>query len=138
MKLDIHKLSNKRISFELVDLHQKTPVQINLPDLSQLAHKVWGDWGPMYEFEINPSDPISVAYNGRINKLDQTTLSVESPVSAIERRKHPLTFKIDDKQSGILFTIFLTKELELAKIKIKRSAPQVQFESVDSELSNAI
>ena len=132
-KLDIKIMSNKKISFDLLDLGFKKHVEIHFPDLESASFKSWGDWGPMYEFNISHSDPIKIAYDQELRSLNQTILKIESPVMPEERRATPFSINIEDKDFNVSYRIFLNNEYSVEKIQIKKDKNEIKANNLSFE-----
>ena len=133
MSLNIEKLSKKKIQFELKDPLKKTNIQICLPDLKGLSFETWGDWGPMYQFDLNPNQPIEIDYDGKKQSLDKAVLRIESPVRAKDRQKNPFYCVIDDSENGIRYYLYLNEKYNLDKIKIERRQKSMNIKNFSFE-----
>ncbi len=120
MELKVEKISGSQFSYKWEDALHKTDVEIRLPNLRKLKSSVWGDWGPMYSFQLEPEDPISISYNGKERRLEQKTLPVESPTLAAEREQFPFYILIEDNEYGFNHLLFLDKTFKLKKVVVKR------------------
>jgi hypothetical protein len=134
MKLNINKLSGKIYNFLWQDPLHEIDVMLTLPDFSQLNYKLWGDWGPMYTFQLKGDDPIEISYNGKVNALEQTELEVNSPMLASERKEFPFMLIFKDPMRGITINLLINHDYELGKVKICREIDNINlYEKAESK-----
>lgn len=141
MELNISKISESKFCFKWNDPLRKTNVEIRLPNLQSLKKSVWGDWGPMYTFELKSDRPITISYDNRSKKLDQKSLLIESPMIADEREQFPFYILVEDNDYGFHHYLYLDRKFDLGKVVIKRVADRIKlFESFsgDVQFSSAI
>ncbi len=120
MELNLDKVSKKHIKFNWTDALQSTKIDIRIPDLKGLECESWGDWGPTYDFYLNPEEPIVLEIDQKKRKLDQKVLRIESPILAVDRKKTPYFFVIEDKELGFRFSIYLDKNFNLHRVSATR------------------
>lgn len=118
MQLNLNKISDRKIQFEWEGPFEKKKVQVFLPKMESLKYDMWGDWGPMYEFKLNPQELIKISYNLEYYSLEQRSLTIESPMEASVRKKFPFYLVVNDPKRGRAFKLFLDKSYELAKIEV--------------------
>ncbi len=119
MELRVENLSERSFQFNWEDLLQSNRMKINLPKLSLETNEVWGDWGPMYEIDLQGA--VTIHYNEVRTKLDLKKLKVETPISIVEREKYTHILNIEDKEKNLLFYLYLDKNYELTKVKVSRT-----------------
>lgn len=120
MELDLEKISNKSFVFVWNDVLHQTKIQVSFPDLKTCSCSVWGDWSPMYAFDLAPDNPLFVSYNGEKRKVEQKKLRIESPIVASERDELPFVAIIEDEKHGFKILLYLNPNFELAKVVIER------------------
>lgn len=129
MDLQIESISKKKFQFTWKDSVHETDIAIDMPDLLQTKSDIWGDWGPMYTFHLNPESLVSIKYNQDQYSLEQKTLSIETPMLAAERKQFPFSVKINDNFKGLRFEIFLNNSYETGKINVVRISDNVLLTS---------
>ncbi len=120
MELKLDKICGRKFTYKWDETLHSTNVEIQLPNLQKLKNSVWGDWGPMYTFELIDEEPITISYNGKDRKLDQKLLLIESPMIADEREKYPYYILVEDGEFGFNHYLYLDRKFELTKVVIKR------------------
>ena len=121
MGISIQLLANKKINLDLVGFSKAKTVSIQLPDLSKIVPREWGNWGPMYFFELTPENAIQLGYDGKMSSLDQSNIRIESPIFATERKVYPLYCVVHDTQYDLSFKIFFDAAAQVAKVKVNNS-----------------
>lgn len=123
--LNIEKVSGRWYEFSIpsdrigVELSSGTDkVRVWIPELAGRNHKVWGDWGPMYSFDLIPEEKIVIEQAGVSRELEQTTLRVEAPMKAAQRKETPFFILVQDPARGFDFFLYLNKEWNLTKLEI--------------------
>jgi hypothetical protein len=140
MPLKIDKLANSTFQFSLQDPFHSTDVLVQLPDLTKVRYTVWGDWGPMYTFHLDPNDQVLISYNSQSRRLDQNILLVESPVVAKEREQYPFYVLVEDKKLQLKIFLYLNPNLKLGKVVVQRMTDRAvlyeAFPPANSSLRN--
>ena len=116
MELKINRLAKKNYQFEWIDPMHNTRVEVDVPDLTKLKYSLWGDWGPMYTFQINEHDSLKIRYNGENVDSTQKTLRVDSPLLFSERIHHPYVLKVEDDIRHLAFHLYLDPDLNVGNI----------------------
>lgn len=130
MELNFSRISNQSFKFKWDDPMHSTVVEVSIPDLSKLEHSVWGDWGPMYTFQLNEFEGISIKYNENLFDSIQKQLRVDSPMLAAEREVYPYFLIVEDSKRHLNFHIYINTDYELGKVQVIRSSDYIKlFES---------
>ena len=116
--LDVRQLIGREYRFYWPPEDHEAVVRIHLPNLQKLQASVWGDWGPMYLFELGTNDRISVSYDGEARSLSQNKLRVESPSHVEERSDCPFYVVIEDDFDGLEFHLYVDTLGELTKVVV--------------------
>lgn len=126
-------LSEKTISFTWNHENGSCRVKIELPDTRQNSYTVWGDWGPMYEIDINPKELIKISYDGNSlgtiesDPLDLSRFHLNSPALWKQREKYPFFFVIPDKKRNMVFHLYSDVNGNISYVE---AAPLDRTESV--------
>ncbi len=127
MELKIEELSKKVFPFCWEDPMHSTQVAIAIPDLANLNYSVWGDWGPMYTFNLSNGHKVRIQYNDVSFDTSQVQLRVESPLFAKERDDYPFYLIVEDPKRDLVFYLYLTKTYELGKVQVFRTIDNVML-----------
>lgn len=134
MELNTDKVSNSTHEFFWKDVLKTLKVKVILPNLKDLKKTVWGDFGPMYSFDLDPKSPIQISYDGDEKTLDQKTLRIESPILVEDRNTHPYYVLVEDQEYGFQIYLYLNKGFYCDRVLVKRLSDQViLYKSQDSE-----
>jgi hypothetical protein len=133
----LENLSGKEYQFKWQDNFHQTDVKIKLPNLLNKKFSMYGDWGPMFSIEIEPTDQLAVSYNGESYNLEQKVLKIESPMVAEERKIYPLFIVVTDDIKGMCFRVFLKKDLSFGKVEVKRIEDDVKLYQAVNEDAHA-
>lgn len=133
MKLNLKALSNKKFKFTWKEFVHKTLIEVHIPDLSQLEYSSWADWGSMYTFKIDKTEPIFIRYNSELIESSQKKLHVHSPILSSERESYPYFLKIEDDIRGLIFHLFLKSDYKLGKVEITRDEESFKQFEVEAE-----
>ena len=100
-------------------------IEVETPDLRSLDFRVWGDWGPMYCFDLPLDAVFSVRYSeesGQSARYDVSppTAAVESPMEALERARYPFLLSFFDAARGLQFRAFMTKDGDVDRVEVTR------------------
>lgn len=132
MQLDISKVSGKKFTFDWHDRGTVREVEVELPNLEKINFHQWGDWGPMYRFELGTDKRILFKIDQDLEYgLAQDFLEIESPLSANERAEFPFLIKIHHHILEREFRIFLNENLEFGKLKTIENEKLHNNHSVD-------
>ncbi len=137
MELNLSAISGKVFQFNWNDPMHSTLVEVKIPNLSQLRHTAWGDWGPMYRFTLKESNPIQISYNGKNLESKQGELRIESPMLAQLRKKLPYYIVVEDKANQLDFHLYVNHNYELGKIEVIKNEQESRimlFESSDESI----
>ena len=93
-----------------------TDVEVTLPDLSKLEYSVWGDWGPMYKFNLTDQAVVKIKYNEDEYNSSQKQLKIESPMLARERDELPFYIIVEDQSKNLKFKLYIDTDYNLAKV----------------------
>lgn len=127
MELNTNVISNKKFSFKWHDSINSNNIEIEMPDLTLLQTTMWGDWGPMYTFQLSQIDPIKLKYNDQRFESSQKELKISSPMPKEERDQYPFYITIEDSKSELHFHLYLDGDLELNRVKIMRTSDNVKL-----------
>jgi hypothetical protein len=133
----LEKLSKKEYQFKWQDNFHQTDVKITLPNLLNKKFTLYGDWGPMFSIEIEPTDQLAVSYNGETYNLEQKLLKIETPILAEERENYPLYLVVNDDIKGMCFKISIKKDLTFGKVEVKRIEDDVKLYQAVNEDAHA-
>lgn len=103
-------------------------IEIETPDLSGLEPSVWGDWGPMYTFELEENSTIRITYRCHAlgieneHEIPVSTMQLDSPMLYPVRKKHPLFLYFRDPLRGLDFEGYLDTAGEPAHLEMKQSS----------------
>lgn len=100
-------------------------IEVETPDLRRLDYRVWGDWGPMYSFDLPLDAVFSVRYSeesgqSALYTVSPPTAAVESPMRALERERHPFLLSFFDTARGLQFRAFMDKDGEVDQVEVAR------------------
>jgi hypothetical protein len=139
MELNIDLLSNKKFKFKWESPVNNTMVEVTLPNLSKLKYTVWGDWGPVYNFKLTPTEVIKIKYDKKVVRSKQKTLTIESPILSEERQKYPFYFIVEDSRSKFNYHIFLDRYYRLKKVRIISIRDKVNIvQGIEYKLKNEV
>jgi len=100
-------------------------IEVETPDLRQLDFRVWGDWGPMYAFELPLDAVFSIRYRtesgqSALYAVSPPTVAVESPMRALDRERCPFLLSFFDTARGLQFRAFMAKDGEVDHVEVDR------------------
>ena len=127
MELNLDLISHQKYSFELDGPKKSIQVEVNLPDFKKLKSSVWGDWGPMYTFELSDEQAVGVKYNDTHAFNIETQLCINSPIFAIERREHPFYIIIEDEEKKLKFNLYIDNDYQLGKVEAVSDKEKVKI-----------
>ena len=120
-----------RTSFEVAGCRYE--VELETPDLNGCSRSVWGDWGPMYTFELGWAGRVCVTYRCEERSLESiyqlrlSEIQLLSPMRWLRRRRNPFYLEVEDGPRGLGFAGFLDKsgEPDRLEVKVLRPEPEV-------------
>ena len=137
-------LSSKQIrsTFELEG--RTFEIELETPDLSGCESSVWGDWGPMYTFDLESNDEVRVTYRCAAvgseseYELRLATIELNSPMSFATRQKRPFFLRLADRARGLAFSAYLDPvgcpaELEVTAVRPAAEVAAALLERSPSE-----
>ncbi len=100
-------------------------IEVETPDLRPLDFRVWGDWGPMYTFDLPLDAAFSIRYSeesgqSALYTVSPPTAAVESPMQALERERCPFFLSFFDTARGLQFRAFMRKDGEVDRVDVAR------------------
>lgn len=119
-------LESRTFEINWLNHFHKTNITISIPSLVELECSSGGDWGPMYNFKLNPKELVKVSYlNTETNvkesySIEEKTLVVESPMLATVREITPLVYRIFDREKGLEFRLYIKSDFSLNEYQIIR------------------
>lgn len=138
MELNIGAVSNQKFDFIWGSPMNSTDVEVTLPDLSKLEYSVWGDWGPMYKFNLTDQAVVKIKYNEDEYNSSQKQLKIESPMLARERDELPFYIIIEDQSKNLKFKLYIDTDYNLAKVtehRIRNNAYTYEEASENSQIT---
>lgn len=114
--------SNQTYAFKWKTPLEEAQVSVKIPDIRKSDYQVWGDWGPMYTFQLDEKNLVEISYNDQSYTLDTKQLKVESPTLFNERKELPFYISIKDSKKGLKFNLFLDRENSLKKVDVYKEA----------------
>ena len=125
MELNIECISGLSIP---VKVSESETLVIKIPELDGTSVTSWGDWGPMYRFQLSPTHPIQIEKGGVQWSLDQPFLEVESPILAQQRQETPFVINVLDPSTESSFHISLDKDFQVCGVRrghLRMQQPQL-------------
>ncbi|MDC1174921.1 hypothetical protein OAT67_05985 [Bacteriovoracaceae bacterium] len=119
-------ITQNKYRFQYEETFQDVIVDITLPDLNDMPVDSWGDWGPMYNFQLNSDFPIALKVMDKENRLLEKykillpSLSVESPFESNIRKEFPLFISIPINERNSKLELYFNTQAELSKVEIKK------------------
>lgn len=125
-------------SFETLFVQDESQyeVQVFTPDLRENQKSVWGDWGPMFTFELGESQGIRLAYSCLEKNLVlkavvyPTCIELNSPACAADQRRWPLCLEFDDDARGLHFRAYLNKQGRVARTDVTQTHPHRRLDTL--------
>lgn len=114
----IKQCAKQKYTFEWNDQGQTQKVSVRIPDIRVVNHRVAGDWGPMYVFELDNTDLVEITYAQESYKLNMKQLKIESPRLYDERQKFPYYIVIKDERKKRQYNLFLDRENQVKKVAV--------------------
>lgn len=93
-------------------------IRLHIPDLRNCEYVTWGDWGPMFDVQLNYDYPICIEYKSEPQSQIETfslhlkTLKIESPMQASQREAFPLFMRIPWSEKGVEVQVFFGPDSE--------------------------
>lgn len=135
MELNLSAISNKTFKFSMSDLVNSTDVEVTTPNLENLKFTVWGDWGPMYTFDLTSEEQVEIKYNGDSFFSSQKKLSVDSPMLAKERDEFPFVITVEDDIKELKFKLYIDKKNEFSKVEVSEIVSGTKLYRMSEERS---
>jgi len=128
MDANAKKISNAVFTFKWNTQNgELKTTEVRIPDLKDSKTKVWGDWGPMYVFDLNTTSPVEFCTDGLESKSAQSELKLYSPVSVKERLKTPFYTTVSDEQNKKLFRLYFDHDMKTARVEVLKHQPEPAF-----------
>jgi hypothetical protein len=133
----LNGLLKRDVVFDWKSPVHDTLIKLLIPDLSDCAYSVWGDWGPMYRIDVNAIEPFKIEYRDKnsdsvVNQcLEIKNVELNSPMLHEERKIHPLFFIIPDEKKGFIYHLFFNIVGKVDQVKIIRLEDKVELYKSD-------
>lgn len=110
-------------SFALADASYE--LEVSTPDLRANPVSVWGDWGPMYTCELDPSQTVTIRYRCPVSgrsaayEFSPPKIEINSPMLATQRKRWPYVIELVDAARGLRLFAYFDAEARFDHVEVK-------------------
>jgi hypothetical protein len=119
-------IQNRKLEFKYRSNFQDNVIEITIPNLEGMPYSQWGDWGPMYSYNLNADYTIKINVKNQ-DKQDLDSyevylpcLTINSPIQAKEREQYPLYMHIPIKERDTDVDLYFDHQGVLSKVKVNQ------------------
>lgn len=127
-------VSPKRFCAALEIAGRTHEVEIETPDLNACPYSVWGAWGPMYTFELDPTKTVRVSYRRespstpeQTHELSLPRIRLDSPMLWERRQQQPFRLEFEDAERGLAFGLYLDRSGAPVELEVRQLRPESQI-----------